>query len=716
MRLPRIWILIIVVLGIILATTSAFSPAGSQKSGDEPIPAPLNPDFLNPPLVHFGYRPASVDTSHISAPFQVTVGALPSAWDWRIYGGVTPVQNQGNCGSCWAFAAMGGFESLVLIKSGKAFDFSEENLKECNYWGYGCAGGNAFVAANHLTTAGTTEEACDPYHAYDTNNCNTVCPKIKQATGWKVLPNDINSIKNAIYYVGPVYTSMYASFPGFSGYNGTSVLYYTGSESPNHAVVIVGWDDARVHPGGSGAWICKNSWGTSWGENGYFYIAFGSARIGTNSSYFDTYKHFDYLEMTDTLYHYDEAGWYNSYGFSGQDTAYGLVKFTPAKDDCVTAVDFWATDDDATYTIEIYDDFDGTTLSNKLFGPKDVYCALPGYYSANLDSSVWVKKENAFYVVVKGKCTNYYYPIAVDGFAPVETNKTYISLNPAGPWYEMGSRGFDIAVRARSKNHQPVFAKHDFTGDGFSDIAVWRPSEGNWYVRNGSVENWGTEGDIPVNGDYDGNGITDRAVWRPSNGYWFIRYAGGGTQIVQWGAPGDIPVPGDYDADGKTETAVWRPSNGCWFIRYAGGGTQIVQWGTAGDIPVPGDYDNDLKTDIAVWRPSDGYWFIRYAGGGIQIVQWGTIGDIPVPGDYDADKKCDPAVWRPTEGTWYFRYSKGGQASFQWGTYGDVPTPGAFKSIGISDIAVWRPSNGCWFIMGLGVYQWGAQGDIPLVR
>jgi hypothetical protein len=257
-----------------------------------------------------------------------------------------------------------------------------------------------------------------------------------------------------------------------------------------------------------------------------------------------------------------------------------------------------------------------------------------------------------------------------------------------------------------------VFDGHDFDGNGTSDISIWRPSNGIWFIKDIAYPQWGTAGDIPVNGDYDGNLITDVAVWRPSNGYWFVK----NQSTVQWGTNGDIPVPGKYDSDNKTDMAVWRPSDGCWFIKYSGGGVGVVQWGTSGDIPVPGDYDGDGYTDIAVWRPSNGNWFIKYSGGGIGIVQWGASGDIPVPGKYDSDNKTDIAVWRPSAGYWFVQNSAGGYSVNQWGTSGDIPAPGDYDGNGSTDIAVFRPSNGYWFVKGQMVIQWGTSGDVPLVR
>jgi FG-GAP-like repeat/Papain-like cysteine protease AvrRpt2 len=304
-----------------------------------------------------------------------------------------------------------------------------------------------------------------------------------------------------------------------------------------------------------------------------------------------------------------------------------------------------------------------------------------------------------------------------------------------------GVVGMGTIVGTYSMAHATAAPQYigDYTGSHVTNIMVFRPSNGTWYLDalGGSAQGWGVVGDVPVTGDYDGDGKTDIAVWRPSTGAWYwIDSSTGGGWTFTWGEQGDIPTPGDFDGDGKTDFAFWRPypesgyAAGEWSVVNSSTWTiSTTQWGAQGDIPVVGDYDNDGKSDLAVWRPSTGAWYwIDSSTGGGWTFTWGQQGDIPVAGDFDGDGKNDFAFWRQSTGVWWVLYSSTWTyTTIPWGVHGDVPVPGDYDGDGKTDIAVWRPSNGMWFVINSSNGQswsttWGSGGpngggigsDIPL--
>ena len=130
--------------------------------------------------------------------------------------------------------------------------------------------------------------------------------------------------------------------------------------------------------------------------------------------------------------------------------------------------------------------------------------------------------------------------------------------------------------------------------------------------------------------DFDADGRTDIGVFRPSTGGWFVSRSGGGNTVQTWGVSTDILTPGDFDGDGRADIAVYRPSTGQWFISRSTGGSIVTTWGVSTDVPVVGDYDGDGRDDIAVYRPSTGQWFINRSTGGSLVVVWGGAGDVPL--------------------------------------------------------------------------------------
>ncbi len=270
--------------------------------------------------------------------------------------------------------------------------------------------------------------------------------------------------------------------------------------------------------------------------------------------------------------------------------------------------------------------------------------------------------------------------------------------------------------------------RSDFDGDGGSDIAVWRPSDGVWHVQRSGDNSYGALqfggaafGDVAVPGNYDGDRQTDFAVYR--SGIWYIRQSSNAVVLVkQFGLADDKPVAGDYDGDGKTDLAVWRPSTGVWYIwRSSDGGYDYRQFGVNGDLPLSGDYDGDGKADVTIWRPTNGVWYVQQSSdGGYRSYQFGLNGDVPLVGDFDGDKKADYTIFRPSTGVWYVNLSSNGDFKIiRWGVSTDIPVPADFDRDGKTDFGVFRPAEGNWYVFKSStnsyiVQHFGANGDMPI--
>ena len=240
----------------------------------------------------------------------------------------------------------------------------------------------------------------------------------------------------------------------------------------------------------------------------------------------------------------------------------------------------------------------------------------------------------------------------------------------------------------------------DFDGDGKTDVSVFRPSEGNWYIFNSSTDTattsrFGLSGDKLAPADYDGDGKADVAVFR--GGIWYLNRSRDGFTSQQFGLADDKPQAGDYDGDGKADVAVFRPSDGTWYIQRSRDGFTAFRFGLSFDRPVSADYDGDGKTDLAVYR--DGVWYVQRSRDGFIATQFGLAEDKPTIGDYDADGKADFAVFRPSTGVWYvLRSSDSGFSAIRFGISSDIPSPGDYDGDGRADNSVFRASEGNWYI------------------
>jgi len=369
--------------------------------------------------------------------------SLPSSYDLRTQGKLTPVRNQGACGSCWAFATYGSLEST--LKPGETWDLSENNLKNKHgYAGTHCAGGNAGMSTAYLARyVGPVAEADDPYNAASSYSPSNL-PVRKHVQDVLYLPDrsgplDNDNIKNAIQVYGGVYSLIYWTDTAYQ--SATSSFYYSGPSTINHAITIVGWDDNyersrfRTSAPGNGAFIVRNSWGTGFGDAGYFYVSYYDSAIGLGNVVFTA----EPTQNFQTGYQYDTLGWTSSAGF-GSDTAWFSNVFTATAPEQISAASFYTASSDSEYQVSVYTNpTDGPLSAAGPLAVKTGTIAIPGYHTVRLDTPVPVTQGQKFSVVVRLRTPGYDYPIPLESPIPnfatnvnAAAGQSYISGNGLG--------------------------------------------------------------------------------------------------------------------------------------------------------------------------------------------------------------------------------------------------------------------------------------------
>lgn len=395
-----------------------------------------------------GYIPTDINIKRSSR--KKVASELPVKYDLRDYNHVTPVRDQGEIGDCWAFAAYGSMESSVKKNQGISYDFSEINMSVNNGVTQPDAGGNNLIATSYLISwKGPVFESDDPYP--NPSSVSNIKPRYGLNSSFHVqnvdfLPDresysDNEEIKSAIIKQGAVASSYYDS-SNFYTYKEVAAYYNNQISSTNHAITIVGWDDnfSRYNfgttPPGDGAFLCKNSWGSNWGDNGYFYISYYDVSLGTNTSavYSNLEKKYNYKRMYQVWDKLHLA--YYQHNFSGN-------VYTAKGDDAISAVGFYTYAQNVKYEIYMDKAMDGSIKApTRLMASGTLTNA--GYHTIKLPNKLTVANGEKFIVGVKLEGDNSY------GSREGDASNSYLFMN--GTAYS-SQLAFGVNAYAEASNY-----------------------------------------------------------------------------------------------------------------------------------------------------------------------------------------------------------------------------------------------------------------------
>lgn len=443
-------------------------------------------------------------------------GGLPSKYDLRDYGYVTDVRSQGTTKSCWAHATLAAIESNMIMT--------------------GMADRNIDLSESHLVWFGNCQYSTDPkdflYHegifngigGYDIGSNYTVSraalaswkgiqleenfpdvdsrpeiPEEYRYTSYGYLSNsdtidknDMDSIKRHLMSTGALMASYYENESAY--YSASTYAQYCPDEDTgtDHAITIVGWDDSfsasnfNTRPAGNGAWICKNSWGDDWGDNGYFYISYYDKSFSSISS-FEVVP----TDKYDNIYQYDGEHYMDLHYGTGISGA-NIFEFTE-EDEVMKAVSFYTTNASVPYKISIYTDVKkGRPTSGELAYTQEGTADYGGYHVIDLDKSVSINKNSLVSVVVTFMKNGEF--MAIDQKSSTENSSFTTSYNvntgSFGQWLPPVADGkqYDVCIKAFTKSGV-LIDSDNFPDDTFRNyVSYYFDSDGNGLLSESEIK------------------------------------------------------------------------------------------------------------------------------------------------------------------------------------------------------------------------------------
>lgn len=344
---------------------------------------------------------------------------LPPQYDLRQRGRTPQVKNQGKYGTCWAFAALSAMESELLPE--EQHEFAPDHMSIRNSFLLEQADGGEYTMGMAYLTAwqGPVYEADDPYGDGESPEGLEAVKHVQEVQ--LIDGKDFEKIKEAVFKYGGVQTAIYSALRSSTVsspyYNKEKSAYcYAGAEKPNHEILIIGWDDNyskenfNTEVEGDGAFICQNSWGDGFGENGVFYVSYYDVNIGIHNV---VYTKIENTDNYDNIYQSDLCGWVGQLGYN-RDSIYGANVYTAVGKETIKAAGFYATGKETSYELYMVKNFENTDSFEERIKVAAGKVSNAGYYTIDLDREYHVEAGERYAVVLYITTPGSVHPMAIE--------------------------------------------------------------------------------------------------------------------------------------------------------------------------------------------------------------------------------------------------------------------------------------------------------------